>query len=76
MITAFKKALGKGLTSILILKLSIIDQSSTGSKLQAMRQVIKKAGGEVVLESAIFTEGDACDLENVIALGHLPLFTD
>ena len=52
------------------------DVISTGSTLQAMRQVIKKAGGEVVLESAIFTEGDACDLENVIALGHLPIFTD
>jgi len=52
------------------------DVISTGSTLQAMRQVIKKAGGEVVLESAIFTEGDACDLENIIALGHLPLFTD
>lgn len=52
------------------------DVISTGSTLQAMRQVIKKAGGEVVLESAIFTEGDAHDLENIIALGHLPLFTD
>jgi adenine phosphoribosyltransferase len=52
------------------------DVISTGSTLQAMRQVIKKAGGEVVLESAIFTEGDARDLENIIALGHLPLFTD
>jgi adenine phosphoribosyltransferase len=52
------------------------DVISTGSTLQGMRQVIKKAGGQVVLESAIFTEGDACDLESVIALGHLPLFMD
>jgi len=52
------------------------DVISTGSTLQAMRQVIKKAGGKVVLESAIFTEGDAFDLKNVIALGHLPIFID
>ena len=58
-------------------RVAIVDDViSTGSTLQGMRQVIKKAGGQVVLESAIFTEGDACDLENVIALGHLPLFTD
>ncbi len=52
------------------------DVISTGSTLQAMRQVIQKAGGEVVLESAIFTEGDACDLGTIIALGHLPVFKD
>ena len=52
------------------------DVISTGSTLQGMRQVILKAGGVVALESAIFTEGDASGIGSVIALGHLPLFTD
>jgi adenine phosphoribosyltransferase len=52
------------------------DVISTGSTLQGMRQVIKQAGGQVALEAAIFTEGDANGLGSVIALGHLPVFTD
>jgi hypothetical protein len=41
-----------------------------------MRQVIGRAGGLVSLEAAIFTEGDSCGWDGVIALGHLPVFTD
>ena len=58
-------------------RVAIVDDViSSGSTLEGMRQVIKKAGGVVVLESAIFTEGDSCGWEGVIALGHLPVFTD
>ncbi len=52
------------------------DVISTGSTLEGMRAIIAKAGGQVALEAAIFTEGDPCDWEGVIALGHLPVFTD
>lgn len=52
------------------------DVISTGSTLQGMRDLVKKAGAEVKGEAAIFTEGDPCKWEGVIALGHLPLFTD
>ncbi len=51
------------------------DVISTGSTLQGMRMVIDKAGASVVAEASIFTEGDRSQWMNIIALGHLPLFT-
>jgi adenine phosphoribosyltransferase len=54
----------------------IDDVISTGSTLQAMRLVIDKAGGEVIAQAAIFTEGDRAKWQNIVALGHLPLFTE
>ncbi len=51
------------------------DVISTGSTLQGMRLVLGKAGAEVVAEAAIFTEGERAQWENIIALGHLPVFT-
>lgn len=52
------------------------DVISTGSTLQGMRMILAKAGSTVVGEAAIFTEGDRARWENIISLGHLPLFTD
>ena len=52
------------------------DVISTGSTLQAMRLVMDKAQGEVVAQAAIFTEGDRAKWQNIVALGHLPLFTE
>lgn len=52
------------------------DVISTGSTLQGMRMILDKAGSSVVAEAAIFTEGDRAKWENIIALGHLPLFTE
>lgn len=52
------------------------DVISTGSTLQGMRMILEKAGSSVVAEAAIFTEGDRAQWENIIALGHLPLFTE
>lgn len=58
-------------------KVALVDDViSTGSTLQAMRLVLGKAGANVVAEAAIFTEGERSRWENIIALGHLPLFTD
>jgi adenine phosphoribosyltransferase len=54
----------------------IDDVISTGSTLQAMRLVVDKAQGEVVAQAAIFTEGDRAKWQGIIALGHLPLFTE
>ncbi len=54
----------------------IDDVISTGSTLQAMRALVEKAGGTISAEAAIFTEGDAAKWSNVIALGHLPVFSD
>lgn len=58
-------------------KVIIVDDViSTGSTLQGMRMILEKAGSTVVGEAAIFTEGDRAQWMHIIALGHLPLFTD
>jgi adenine phosphoribosyltransferase len=58
-------------------KVIIIDDViSTGSTLQGMRMIMEKAGAAVIAETAILTEGEKSQWLNIIALGHLPLFTD
>lgn len=54
----------------------IDDVISTGSTLQGMRLIMDKAGANVVVESAILTEGDRAQWEQVVALGHLPVWVD
>jgi adenine phosphoribosyltransferase len=55
-------------------RVAIVDDViSTGSTLAAMRDLVRRAGGRIVAESAVFTEGDAQEWTEVIALGHLPL---
>ncbi|GAB4471005.1 MAG: phosphoribosyltransferase family protein [Anaerolineae bacterium] len=51
------------------------DVISTGSTLQGMELLISKAGGKVVARAAIFTEGDRAAWQGIVALGHLPVFT-
>ncbi len=53
----------------------IDDVISTGSTLQGMRLVMDKVGANVVAQAAIFTEGDRAKWADIIALGHLPIFT-
>jgi adenine phosphoribosyltransferase len=58
-------------------RVAIVDDViSTGSTLQGMRLILSKAGGNVVVEGAIFTEGDRAKWINVVALGHLPVWVD
>lgn len=52
------------------------DVISTGSTLQGMKMIMKKAGAEVVCEAAMLTEGERAQWEQVISLGHLPLFME
>lgn len=52
------------------------DVISTGSTLAGMRLAMEKAGATVAAEVAIMTEGDRDQWRGVIALGHLPLFTE
>jgi adenine phosphoribosyltransferase len=56
--------------------LIVDDVISTGSTLQAMRLIMQRAGAHVIAEAAIFTEGERAKWRDVIALGHLPVFTD
>lgn len=51
------------------------DVISTGSTLQGMQLLVNKAGGEVVAQAAIFSEGDRAQWQGIITLGHLPVFT-
>jgi adenine phosphoribosyltransferase len=51
------------------------DVISTGSTLQGMHMIMEKAGAKIVAEAAILTEGERARWENIISLGHLPLFT-
>ncbi len=58
-------------------KVVIVDDViSTGSTLEGMRMIIKKAGAEVAAETAIFTEGERSQWMSILSLGHLPLFTE
>ena len=52
------------------------DVVSTGSTQQAMRSVMDEAGAVVAAEAAILTEGDKAQWQNIIALGHLPVWID
>ncbi len=58
-------------------KVIIVDDViSTGSTLQGMRMILGKADASIAAETAIFTEGEKSKWLHIIALGHLPLFTD
>jgi adenine/guanine phosphoribosyltransferase-like PRPP-binding protein len=50
------------------------DVISTGSTVEAMRRLMDAVGATVVAEAAVFTEGNAPRQDEVITLGHLPLF--
>jgi len=52
------------------------DVISTGSTIEGMRSLMKLAGAQVVAEAAVFTEGDTDQWKGILALGHLPVFTD
>ena len=52
------------------------DVISTGSTLTGMERIALDAGGVIVAKAAIFTEGEQAKWSDVIALGHLPVFTD
>ncbi|MCY3575342.1 MAG: phosphoribosyltransferase family protein [Chloroflexi bacterium] len=52
----------------------IDDVISTGSTLQGMRLIMRKAQANVLAEAAIFTEGDRAQWYDIISLGHLPVW--
>jgi adenine phosphoribosyltransferase len=52
------------------------DVISTGSTLQGMHMILEKAQAVVAGEAAILTEGERSQWENIVSLGHLPLFTE
>ncbi len=52
------------------------DVVSTGSTLEAMQELMRRIGANVVARAAIFTEGDPDRWTDIVALGHLPVFVN
>lgn len=52
----------------------IDDVISTGQSLNALEELVKKAGANIVAKAAILTEGDAKNRKDIIFLEELPLF--
>jgi adenine phosphoribosyltransferase len=51
------------------------DVISTGSTLAGMHKLVESAGGTVIAEAAVFTEGnDPEKWKHIIAIGNLPVF--
>lgn len=58
-------------------KVALVDDViSTGATLRGMRKLVKKAGGKLIAECAVFTEGDLGKWKKIISLGNLPVFLD
>ncbi|MBQ6928424.1 MAG: adenine phosphoribosyltransferase [Oscillospiraceae bacterium] len=54
--------------------LIVDDVISTGESLHAVEELVTKAGGIVAGRMAVLAEGDAGKRDDIIVLGHLPLF--
>lgn len=50
------------------------DVISTGESLRATEELVRQAGGIVAGKMAVLAEGDAIKRDDIIVLGHLPLF--
>lgn len=51
------------------------DVISTGATIRGMRLLMQAANAHIAAEMAVFTEGSDDDWPDIIALGHLPIFT-
>lgn len=68
---------GKDLPLIVGKNVVIVDDViSTGSTLRGLKALVEAANAKLVGEMAVFTEGNLADWAHVIALGHLPVFTE
>lgn len=68
---------GKDLHLIRNKRVVILDDViSTGSTLRGLKGLVAEANATLVGEMAVFTEGSPNDWADVIALGHLPIFTE
>lgn len=54
--------------------LIVDDVVSTGESLEALRQLVAKAEGDIVGQAAVLAEGDAASRDDLIFLAPLPLF--
>ncbi|MGN1139221.1 MAG: phosphoribosyltransferase family protein [Ruminococcus sp.] len=54
--------------------LIVDDVISTGESLEALKQLVEKAEGNIVGMAAVLAEGDAADRDDIIFLEKLPVF--
>ena len=54
--------------------LIVDDVISTGESLNALMQLVEKAGGNIVGMAAVLAEGDAQERDDIVYLDALPLF--
>lgn len=54
--------------------LIVDDVISTGESLNALEQLVEKAGGNIVAKAAVLAEGDAADRKDIVFLEKLPIF--
>ena len=54
--------------------LVVDDVISTGQSLEAIEELVTKAGGNIVGKAAVLAEGDARGRKDIIYLEELPLF--
>lgn len=54
--------------------LIVDDVISTGASLEALEELVKKAGGNAVGRAAVLAEGDAAERDDIVFLEKLPLF--
>ena len=54
--------------------LIVDDVISTGESLEALKQLVEKAQGNIVGMAAVLAEGDAADRDDIIFLEKLPVF--
>ena len=54
--------------------LIVDDVISTGESLNAIRELVRKAGGKEVASAAFLAEGDAAERDDIVFLEKLPLF--
>ena len=67
------KPIFQQLVDIITLKI-ISGEYPTGSKLDAVRELVKEAGGKEAASCFVLAEGDAAERKDVIFLQKLPLF--
>ena len=56
--------------------LVVDDVISTGESLNALEELVRKAGGTIAGRAAVLAEGDAAQRDDILFFAPLPIFTE